>query len=184
VFSLLPGWAKKILGIASPSKVFMGIGKETMKGFAVGVKEGGEEVTDNMDDVTEKVVDSGKAMFGAVRGGGMGKWVKAQPVITPVLDLTNVKREAGKVDGLLTPTPITAGSSWRQATAISAEDRARQDQRLAEESRLGSTINFEQNNYSPKALSDVEIYRRTKNQLSQTKLMVGVPAGPDDKRNW
>ncbi len=34
VFSLLPGWAKKVLGISSPSKVFMEIGKNVNKGFA------------------------------------------------------------------------------------------------------------------------------------------------------
>jgi len=28
---------------------------------------------------------------------------------------------------------------------------------------------FEQNNYSPESLSEIEIYRQTKNQLSQLK---------------
>ena len=30
----------------------------------------------------------------------------------------------------------------------------------------GSVVNYTQNNYSPKALSSVEIYRQTKNQLN------------------
>jgi hypothetical protein len=36
----------------------------------------------------------------------------------------------------------------------------------------GSVVNFEQNNYSPKALSRAEIYRQTKNQLRAAKGLV------------
>ena len=36
----------------------------------------------------------------------------------------------------------------------------------------GSTFNFNQYNYSPKALSRVEIYRQTKNQFSAMERMV------------
>ena len=33
----------------------------------------------------------------------------------------------------------------------------------------GTSVKFEQNNYSPEALTEIEIYRQTKNQLSQLK---------------
>ena len=36
----------------------------------------------------------------------------------------------------------------------------------------GASFNFTQNNYSPKALSRVEIYRQTKNQFSAMERMV------------
>ena len=55
-----------------------------------------------------------------------------------------------------------------KATAISAQNAA-----AAEETGLattaGNTFNFTQNKTSPKALSTVEIYRQTNNQLSKLK---------------
>jgi hypothetical protein len=39
-------------------------------------------------------------------------------------------------------------------------------------SNTGNSYNFTQNNYSPKALSRVEIYRQTKNQFSAIERMV------------
>ena len=36
-------------------------------------------------------------------------------------------------------------------------------------SRAGNTYTFTQNNYSPKALSRLDIYRQTKNQFSALK---------------
>ena len=40
------------------------------------------------------------------------------------------------------------------------------------DSKVGSTYNFTQNNYSPKSLSRSEIYRQTKNQFSAFERMV------------
>ena len=39
------------------------------------------------------------------------------------------------------------------------------------------SFRFEQNNYSPEALSDLEIYRQTRNQLSQVKDALGLNLG-------
>jgi hypothetical protein len=65
-------------------------------------------------------------------------------------------------------TPITAAASYGQASLISAEQLAAQTEELAVP--LGGTsVKFEQNNYSPEALTEIEIYRQTKNQLSQLK---------------
>ena len=64
--------------------------------------------------------------------------------------------------------PITAAGSYGQASTISAE----QARVLAEQAVVasgGAAVKFEQNNYSPEALTEVEIYRQTKNQLSQLK---------------
>ena len=35
-------------------------------------------------------------------------------------------------------------------------------------------FNFEQNNHSPDALDEIEIYRQTGNQLAQIKGMIGM----------
>lgn len=57
-------WAKNMLGIASPSKVFREIGDYTMQGFARGIKGGTSYATKAMDDAMHEVL--GKA------GGSIG----------------------------------------------------------------------------------------------------------------
>ncbi|HEX4503218.1 MAG TPA: hypothetical protein VH187_18950, partial [Scandinavium sp.] len=38
-----------------------------------------------------------------------------------------------------------------------------------------ATITYQQNNYSPESLTEIEIYRQTKNQLSQLKTALALP---------
>ena len=54
----------------------------------------------------------------------------------------------------------SAGKTANDQAAISLADRQQQ---------VIKQLNFTQNNTSPKALSEVEIYRQTKNQLSIAK---------------
>jgi hypothetical protein len=65
-------------------------------------------------------------------------------------------------------TPISAAASFGQASLISAEQTAAQSEQVAV-SPGGTSVKFEQNNYSPESLSEIEIYRQTKNQLSQLR---------------
>ena len=95
-------------------------------------------------------------------------------VITPVLDISQVKKDAKGLPALTNVTPITAATSYGQAaTSLGHTTGAGGDGQAA---AGRTTFNFEQNNYSPEALSDVEIYRKTKNQLGQLKSVLGVPA--------
>ena len=55
LLSQLPQWAKNILGIASPSKVFAEIGKNMTLGMEVGLKVGIPDVEALMADLTAKV---------------------------------------------------------------------------------------------------------------------------------
>jgi len=65
-------------------------------------------------------------------------------------------------------TNVNAVASFGHASAISAE-RSRTEAEQVAAVAGGSIVKFEQNNFSPKALTEVEIYRQTKNQLSQAK---------------
>jgi protein-disulfide isomerase-like protein with CxxC motif len=71
--------------------------------------------------------------------------------------------------------PITAAASYGQASAASQEVSATQRSLADSVITQAPSLVFEQNNYSPEALSDVEIYRKTKNQLGQLKSVLGVP---------
>ncbi len=90
------------------------------------------------------------------------------PTITPILDLTQVRSQAAELNTLTNVTPITAAASYGQAALISAQQREAQEEQV-DSAPIGGSVVFEQNNYSPESLSEIEIYRQTKNQLSQLK---------------
>lgn len=50
--------AKKVLGISSPSKVFMKIGEDTVRGFVIGFSNGAEKGSGAFQKVTEKAMRS------------------------------------------------------------------------------------------------------------------------------
>jgi hypothetical protein len=95
--------------------------------------------------------------------------IDSNPVIVPILDLSQVQRDARTLASIVSATPITARASFDQASIISLERNQAQQETAETAAPSGTQIKFEQNNYSPEALSEVEIYRQTKNQLSQLK---------------
>lgn len=146
---------KAALGIKSPSRVFAEIGKLTMMGFSKGIKDSAPEVTKTLTNVFGQISD-------AVSTG-----IDSNPTITPVLDLSNIQN-GSKTIGQMLDKPISVSSARVPNVAISpGEDSATGD---------ASAVKFVQNNYSPKALSPIDIYRQTKNQLSQAKPILS-PSG-------
>lgn len=92
--------------------------------------------------------------------------IDSQPTIRPLLDLSDVTEGAGRLSALL---------SRNQAMKISAgmeRDGASVVQNGGTTPASGNNYNFTQNNYSPKALSRIDIYRQTKNQFSALKGLV------------
>jgi tape measure domain-containing protein len=172
----LPKKALSILGIHSPSTVFQEIGQYTMLGLAKGIGDNSSDVNQAMADSTTSMVETAKS---TLNGSNMlDGIVDAEPVITPILDLSGVEKEANKLPGLTNVTPITAAASYGQASTIARERQAAQ---LSESIQLRASLSsappavkFEQNNYSPESLSHVEIYRQTNNQLAQAKRSLGV----------
>lgn len=84
------------------------------------------------------------------------------------------------VAALASATPVDSGetaNSWyyeienrKDSVTISFHNSNVQN---GESSPTGNTYQFTQNNYSPKALSRIDIYRQTKNQFSAMKGLVG-----------
>lgn len=68
LFGDLTNIAKKILGIASPSKVFKKIGKFTTEGLAIGIEQGGKDAFSAIKDVSQGVIDN----YGASVSAGFG----------------------------------------------------------------------------------------------------------------
>jgi hypothetical protein len=92
--------------------------------------------------------------------------INAQPTIRPVLDLSNVESGAGRINSMLSRT---------RAMAVSASMNSGYDSEIQNGTAPAeATYQFVQNNYSPKPLSRLEIYRQTKNQLETLKGLVNT----------
>jgi Tape measure protein len=161
--------AKKLLGIGSPSKVFHEMGKDVNKGFAIGIDKYSHLVDESMVDMGTSAVDIMKDTL-AKLPDMVPNDINMQPVITPVLDLTSVTKDAKKLTNILPDTSLSVQGAYDQAALIA---QAQESKQIEVPASLGGTesptIQFNQTNNSPKALSSVEIYRQTKNQLSLAK---------------
>ncbi len=153
------------LDINSPSKVGEQIGGYFGMGFV-----------NSIIDYADKSYAAGTEMASAAKNGLNDAIHKVQdfvegnldtqPTIRPILDLSEVQAGAHTLSALL---------SRSQAMSISA-GMERQTSETIQNGEVpltaGNTYTFTQNNYSPKSLSRIEIYRQTKNQFSALKGLV------------
>jgi len=155
---------KRQLKIKSPSEVFAEVGKFISQGLVRGL---------DSSDAAVAAAQLGKDTLSAI-SSAITDDINVDPVITPVLDLSKVQKEARNLEGLTNVTPITAAASFGQAAAISTEKQAVETAATGQAGQAGTTFEYTQNNYSPEKLTDVEIYRQTKNQLAQVKSALGL----------
>jgi hypothetical protein len=113
--------------------------------------------------------------------------IDQNPTITPVLDLSNVKKNVGQIDKVLSGArTISFDSAYSSAVDASVGYR---NNRITSESPNDSdrgttathseSIIFNQYNSSPKALSPADLYRQTKNQLSAARGVLAKNAHDD-----
>ena len=148
--------------IESPSKLYKGYGNYIAQGFAMGMIEGTSYVEDGALTLS-KAIKNSLDMVKDIAEDDM----ELHPVISPVLDLTNLKSKAGIIGGLFPGRSIGLASS----IGIGSVNSNGSVNNLSGTNPT-TQINYTQNNYSPKALSRVEIYRDTKNALSMMKGVV------------
>ena len=157
--------AKALLGIKSPSRVFKQIGIYCDEGMIIGLNSMAGAVSKASEGVGEGAINAVSNTIANI-ADVINNDIDAEPTIRPVLDLSNVTSGVRQID---------AAFSRTQALSISASRSQREDEIQngeAATSSGGNTYQFTQNNYSPKALSRVEIYRQTKNQFSAMERMV------------
>lgn len=162
---------KKELGIKSPSTVFEEISKFSMMGLERGFDKYGRLATLAAVDVGDLAMAAMKQSL-AQLASIIPSEIDTQPVIAPVLDLSNVTASALKLNDLLAPRNVSVNVSYDQASVLALETAASkraQDEFIEQSLVAGDTLQFVQNNTSPKALSSAEIYRQTRNQLSVVK---------------
>lgn len=157
--------AERELDEHSPSKVGYRIGDFFGLAFANAIS-----------DYADKSYKAGTNMAAAAKNGLSNAISKirefvdgemeVQPTIRPVLDLSEVRSSAGRLTAIL---------SRSQAMKISSSmnrETTGEIQNGDGTPSVGNSYSFVQNNYSPKALSRIDIYRQTKNQFSALKGLV------------
>lgn len=157
--------AEAELDINSPSKVGYRIGGFFGMGFV-----------NSLIDYTDKSYDAGASVAKSAKEGlrnavsKIGDFIEngidSQPTIRPLLDLSDVTEGAGRLSALLSRNQvmkISAGMERESGSVV---------QNGGTTPTSGNNYNFTQNNYSPKALSRIDIYRQTKNQFSALKGLV------------
>lgn len=105
----------------------------------------------DQDGAIRPVLDMSEIVTQMDTFGSDSEW---KPVITPVLDMSGVEPGLRNLNAI-------AGYRAPKVTEMNA--------RMDAEDNADSPVTFNQYNYSPKALSRLEIYRQTKNQLSMMK---------------
>ena len=166
--------AKSFLGINSPSKEFELVGKYSTQGFANGLtvySKISDTAAENMGASAMNALKMSLSSMNSIISGD----TTITPAIRPVLDLTDVKQNAGLIEKLLAAKPLYVSTSTEQATAASSGYQNTQDliTQSSANSQNGSYV-FNQYNTSPVALSEIEIYRQTNNQLSAAKGVVAT----------
>ena len=142
--------ANRTLGISSPSKVFMRMGSYMGEGLTIGIEE-------SFKDTNKTTLNSLTNVISTVNDLLLND-MDMNPTIRPVLDLTDVRGSTEELNRIFDSELKLRGTSKVSGT-------------YGSDGQGG--VSFVQNNYSPKALSRVEIYRQTRNQVSQMKGVLG-----------
>lgn len=176
------GVGKKIFGIDSPSRVFMEIGNQVVEGLVIGLTENtssvnkataalANNVISGFSDATNDISSSFQSMFDQI--SDLSNMDEFNPTITPVLDLTRIQADSSNLEKYMRLAPITPDVSLDRARIVSAMSVVPGE--TVTPPYTGPTeVTFEQNIYSPTALSTNDIYRNTKSQIALAKEELGI----------
>jgi len=160
--------AKNFLGIHSPSRVFHEIGAYSGEGMANGLDSMATSVSRSSQKVGSAAVTGMRNAMSNVASIA-SKDINTNPTIRPVLDLSDVQKNAKNIGGLMGVQSIKAKASFASAKIANAEvteNRAAKAETEKPAPIVHKSITIDQKNTSPKALDDIEIYRQSKNALS------------------
>lgn len=145
------------------------IGKGLTNGLEKSTNEVGQAAVDMWASFSEPMTEQMDS-FAAVTSSMLSQLLDANmdfnPVITPVFDMTNLDAATSSMSDFFDSKEAleVAGSfNGMKRSRLESQNNQNEGNSLASN---GPTYNYVQNNYSPKALSAIEIYRRTKNQLN------------------
>lgn len=158
---------KGFFGISSPSKVMMEVGRNIMAGLVVAFRKD-TATARNAVALAGRVRDSLQSAFDR-----MPTYAPAiddtDPVITPVIDLSKVRRASQDLDNMMKVSTIRPDISIDRARALAVATNSQNGSDNTPVQPVVRDIKFEQNIYAPEALSSAEVYRQTKSQIALAK---------------
>jgi hypothetical protein len=159
--------AKSKLGISSPSKEFAKIGAFVAEGAKVGVDDNAYRASGAVEAMGGNMIDKMSKTLSGLSKVLQSDLIDFDPTITPVLDLTDIRKTASELVSLLNVPTLDISSSYRAAQQTSSSlDSGSSEDTNPDAKSGGPTYNYTQNNYSPKALSPEEVYRQTKSLIA------------------
>lgn len=109
--------AKEAAGINSPSKVFYGLGNFSVQGFTNALHDSTSTVYAAGEDMAKASIDGMNNAVSRI-ADAINTDIDSQPTIRPVLDLTDVESNAGRIGGMLNGQTLSVGANY--AGSISA----------------------------------------------------------------
>ena len=155
---------KNFFGIHSPSRLMKELGGYVGEGLAIGIENTGERVAKAGDNMSSAAYD---AMSRAL--DGVNELIEDdpsfKPEIKPILDLTEMQKQAKGINNFLPAIGVTAqaANAARPPAPIAVDNSDKNSQNGV------TNITFNQTNNSPEALDAATIYRNTNTQLAMAK---------------
>lgn len=156
------------IGFGSPAKEFIPLGKSTVQGFVLGLLSMDDLVNSSGEKFGASVLVAVKDSLSGVSDAAVDE-INLNPVIAPVVDLTQVQRGALAINGMLDSTKLAPVVTLNRAIALESNlDQSDGNAILPPNALVNQPAKFEFNQYnnSPKPLSTADIYRNTRNQLA------------------
>ena len=157
--------ARKKLEVRSPSRAMGKIAGFAIAGYVNRIKDGVKEVYKSGKELGGASLDGVTSTASKIYNFLNGE-INVNPVITPVLDLSNVKNGATKINTLMN---YNKALSVNTRMAEAKQNGVNIQNGQYQPSSNQATYNFNQYNTSPKAISRTDLYRQTKNQFAMLK---------------
>lgn len=163
---------KGFFGIHSPSTVMQEVGRNIMEGLVVAftkntsVARSAVAVANRARDSLQDAFDRMPSLTPVVDD--------TNPVIRPVLDLTNVQNASRDIDKMMAVSAIRPDVSIDRARTLALATNIQNGSDNEPQQPVVQEVKFEQHNHSPVALSTAEIYRQTRSQFALAKEELGV----------
>lgn len=168
---------RSVLDINSPSGETEDAAYYTVQGLVGGLVRYTNMAVDAAKSLGTKTLNGLTSVLSTI-SDSVDTNLNSEPVIRPVLDLTNIEKGGSQLTNMLGTKGIDVTSSLGKATTISTglNTSVSTDTSTPTQPASSAPINiqYNQTNNSPKALSAPEIYRQTKNQLTSLKKQVGA----------
>jgi tape measure domain-containing protein len=161
--------AKDALQINSPSKVTYGFGRFYDLGLSGGIYDYADRVQKATETISNQALSAAQIIAENI-AATMDEDFEYQPTIRPVLDMDEVDSGLNSFDRNFANRSMNlAGSIDRVRKAAPADKYAENVNPSQNQNGAITNYNFTQNNYSPKALSRIDLYRQTNNQFAMMK---------------